>query len=58
MSLSNASDEYSDDPAHTVKDAQKLLRQALAILDGQEAPAELRARLSEVIESVEAYLGD
>jgi hypothetical protein len=58
MSPSNASDEYSDGPSHTVENAHDLLRQALTILDDHEAPAELRARLSEVIESVEAYLGD
>jgi hypothetical protein len=52
MSMSNAFHEYPDAPARTVENAQNLLGQALEILDQHKLPAEIRARLHDVIESV------
>lgn len=57
MLAPNASDEGPDDSSHSVDDAQHLLEDALAILDQHEAPAEIRARLYEVIEAVGVFAG-
>ena len=54
MFASSVSEDDSDDPSRTVKDAQRLLHEALEILDQSEAPPEIRARLNDVIESVSA----
>ncbi len=50
--MSNAFHEYPDAPTQTVENAQQLLGQALEILDQHNLPAEIRARLHDVIESI------
>lgn len=57
MSMSNASQEYPDAPAQTFENAQELLGQALEILDHNRLPAEIRARLHDVIEAVASCAG-
>jgi len=52
MATSNASGEYSDAPAQGMAGAKRLLGQALDILDRHEAPAEIRARLNDVIDAI------
>ena len=54
MLVSSVSEDDSDDPSRTVEDAQRLLQEALEILDLYEAPSDIRARLNDVIESVSA----
>ena len=58
MFVSSVSEDHSDDPSRTVEDAQRLLQEALEILDEYEAPPEIRARLNDVIESVSNLGGD